>query len=89
MAESEDETLVPLTAEQRITRAIVKLPTLTAEQITQDDCCPICLIPFSAILNHTAPSAGVLQHLPVAPDAVDLSGVTRLDGCGHTFCRLE
>lgn len=81
------DTLIPLTPEQRIGHAITKLSTLTADQVTLDDSCPICLVPFSSIINGTAQNDGVLTG--VAPKPVKLCGVTKLDGCGHVFCRVE
>ena len=83
----DDDSLIPLTPEQRIGRAISKLPTLTAEQVPPEDTCPICLVPFLTIITGAAQNEGVLNG--VAPNPVKLSGVTRLGGCGHVFCRVE
>ncbi|KAI0787161.1 hypothetical protein BC629DRAFT_1440340 [Irpex lacteus] len=87
----DDEDLVPLTRAQRVARAIDKLPKLSLEEIpSPEDSCPICLNPFTAIYagevqnEGTATLSGV-----VAPKLVDMSGLTRLEGCGHVFCRVD
>ena len=74
-----DVVLAP-TPEQRIERAIQKLPTLSAQNVPLGDSCPICLMSFSSVLSGEN----------VGPDAPgELAGVTKLQGCGHVFCRLE
>lgn len=82
------EVLIPLTTEQRIARAIVSLPTLTANHVPLDDSCPICLVPFPSILDGSAQNEGFL-HSALAPKPIQLGGVTKLEGCGHIFCRVE
>lgn len=80
MHEEDDmDVVLALTTEQRIERAVQKLPTLAAHEVPTEDSCPICLVPFSTILEG---EANGLQQ-------VELAGVTKLYGCGHVFCRLE
>ncbi|KIP07680.1 hypothetical protein PHLGIDRAFT_117858 [Phlebiopsis gigantea 11061_1 CR5-6] len=76
---SGDVDVLAYTTEQRIERAIQKLPTLAAADVPKDDSCPICLVPFSGILSGEAPP----------PESKELAGVTKLGGCGHVFCRLD
>jgi hypothetical protein len=52
------------------------LPVLSHDQVPLDDYCPICLVPF-------------LEILGPARDGQDDPGVTKLEGCGHIFCRRE
>ena len=94
MADNDSDTndnLIPLTSEQQITRAIAKLPSLSADQVPLDDSCPICLCPFASILDGSMQNEGVrdFQDPISAPKPVELFGVTKLEGCGHFFCRLE
>lgn len=74
-----DDDVLAYTTEQRIERAIQRLPTLAAADVPKDDSCPICLVPFSGILSGEVP----------LPESKELAGVTKLEGCGHVFCRLE
>jgi hypothetical protein len=53
-----------------------ELPTLSQDQVPLDDYCPICLVPF-------------LEILSPARDTQDDPGVTKIEGCGHIFCRRE
>ena len=78
--DDELDDLLALTPEQRIERAIEKLPTLAVQDVPLEDSCPICLMSFSSIFS--GENIG-----PEAPG--ELSGVTKLQGCGHVFCRLE
>ncbi|PSR75031.1 hypothetical protein PHLCEN_2v9361 [Hermanssonia centrifuga] len=80
-----DGGLVPLTVEQRIKRAVEKLPTLSPDHVPLQDSCPICLMTFSSIVDGSAQSEGSLAE----SSHVQLSGVTKLEGCGHVFCRVE
>ncbi len=80
-----DESLVPLTVEQRIRRAVEKLPTLSPDHVPLQDSCPICLMTFSSIVDGSAQNEGSLAE----SSHVQLSGVTKLEGCGHVFCRVE
>lgn len=73
-----DEDPVLLTNEQRIERAILTLPTLAAKDVPPDDTCPICLTAFSTIID-----------APAEDSDADTAGVTKLEGCGHLFCRVE
>lgn len=90
--------LIPLTTDQRIAKAVEQLPVLTAGQIPLEDSCPICLIPFPAILEDVSwqktsegplPPSTCVRGFVGNTGPVHLGGVTRLAGCGHVFCRLE
>ncbi|KAJ3557515.1 hypothetical protein NM688_g1436 [Phlebia brevispora] len=85
----DDESIIPLTTEQRIGRAIAKLPTLSKDKIPLNDPCPICLLPFSSILEGTAQSMETAVLGGGTPDRVNLCGITKLEGCGHMFCRAD
>lgn len=74
------DAVLALTSEQRVEQAVQKLPTLSAQDIPLEDSCPICLLPFLSILSGE-------NIEPGAPG--ELAGVTKLQGCGHVFCRLE
>lgn len=89
MDDLDDDSIIPLTAEQRIGRAIARLPTLSKDQISLNDPCPICLLPFSSILDGTAQSTESVFPPCGTPEVVNLRGVTKLEGCGHMFCRAE
>lgn len=82
-----DDVEIPLTAEQRVVSAIQNLPILPAQHVPLDEACPICLMSFASILDGSAQNEGVLHD--VASKPIPLSGVTRLEGCGHVFCRVE
>lgn len=76
-----------LTTQERVALAISRLPTLTKNEIPLDDACPICLISLSSIYEGRSQDEGTLVGLTAQP--ISLSGVTKLDGCGHVFCRVE
>jgi len=54
---------------------IQDLPVLSKEQVSLEDNCPICLVPF-------------LEILQVKEDDEE-NGITKIEGCGHLFCRKE
>lgn len=68
---------------------IESLPKLSPESISLEDICPICLLSFATILSE--------QEKP--PEGPDLSpprlsfdgylGITKLNQCGHVFCRRD
>ncbi|KAJ7700037.1 hypothetical protein B0H17DRAFT_1005912 [Mycena rosella] len=62
----------------RIAAFLESLPTLSKDVLDPNDCCPICLSSFEALLTDEATSA--------APN--DECGVTKLN-CGHIFCRKD
>ncbi|OCH92209.1 hypothetical protein OBBRIDRAFT_886482 [Obba rivulosa] len=78
---------VPLTVPQRMGLAISRLPILKKDEIPLDDTCPICLNLFSHILEGEVQIDSTLVGL--APKHLVLSGVTKLEGCGHIFCRVD
>ncbi|GBE79767.1 hypothetical protein BKA93DRAFT_821456 [Sparassis latifolia] len=83
----DDPTDIFLTTQERIGLAISKLPTLTKSQIPLDDSCPICLISFKAIYDKPEDRENELVGL--TPEPIPLGGVTKLDVCGHVFCRED
>lgn len=80
-----------LSLSQRVEHAIAALPTLSKEDIPLEDTCPICLQGFEAIYEGRAhEDVLAMSHtLPSGADPEELRGVTKLNGCGHIFCRLE
>lgn len=65
-----------LSATDRARQFAEKLPILSKDDVPLEDHCPICLVPFLEILSLTR-------------DTLDDPGVTKLEGCGHIFCRRE
>ncbi|KAG7449315.1 uncharacterized protein BT62DRAFT_992354 [Guyanagaster necrorhizus] len=61
---------------QRVGQLIQSLVVLEKHTVPLQDSCPICLIPFSDFFD---------DGDNLAPDC----GVTKLDGCGHIFCRKD
>ncbi|OBZ77134.1 hypothetical protein A0H81_03717 [Grifola frondosa] len=78
-----------LPVHERIKRIIARLPVLTKKDVPLDDSCPICLNPFDAILEGKVHDEGAFAG--EAPEAADseLGGITKLEGCGHFFCRAD
>lgn len=70
-----------------IGQAILRLPTLGIFEVPQDDNCGICLQSFVSIAEEDPVDQGTCEL--ACGEEVQLSGVTRLAGCGHMFCRLE
>lgn len=70
-----------------IEQAISGLPTLSKAEVPVDDNCGICLQNFGAIVDGEVQNEGSLEL--EGGETVALSGVTKLAGCGHIFCRLE
>ncbi|KIL70102.1 hypothetical protein M378DRAFT_156158 [Amanita muscaria Koide BX008] len=66
-----------LTVQERIQLAIESLPALSDAEVASlaDETCPICLVPFSLLVDS---DPGSLRH-----------AVTKLLGCGHVFCRED
>lgn len=64
----------------QVNQFVRDLPVLPKDQVPLEDGCPICFVPFLEILEGTG-------------DATDEEGgdrgVTKLEGCGHIFCRKE
>jgi hypothetical protein len=66
----------------RLRIAMDSLPVLGEKEIPLEESCPICLVSFSSII--TAPIE--LN----SDEGADLNGsITKLEGCGHLFCRKE
>lgn len=72
---------------ERMCLAISSLPTLEEKDIPLDESCPICLNSFKSIHEGETQSDGTLVGLLVHP--IELRGVTKLEGCGHVFCRVD
>lgn len=69
----------------RVKQFIRDLPILPKDQIPVEDSCPICLVPFTEILKGLEDAVE-----PGAEDEDgDERGVTKLEECGHIFCRRE
>ncbi|KAH7887798.1 hypothetical protein F5I97DRAFT_1926207 [Phlebopus sp. FC_14] len=65
---------------RRVQDAVDDLPILDRDRVPKDESCAICLTPFSSILSVEIPydTLGNLE-----------SGVTKIIGCGHMFCRKD
>lgn len=84
-----DVVYMPLSVQARIRDTIQALPSLTAQDIPLDESCPICLNKFSSILEAEVDDEAESITSSLAPKHPELAGVTKLEGCGHMFCRLE
>ncbi|KZS98026.1 hypothetical protein SISNIDRAFT_547037 [Sistotremastrum niveocremeum HHB9708] len=73
-----------LTGEQA--RVFNSLPKLSRADLGDNESCPICLIDFSDILDETEASETALG---CEETASFIQGVTKLEGCGHIFCRQD
>lgn len=62
---------------QQVDELIDNLTVLDKYAVPLQDSCPICLIPFTDFFDDGGDN--------LTPDC----GVTKLDGCGHIFCRNE
>ncbi|KAF8842287.1 hypothetical protein BDN67DRAFT_899608 [Paxillus ammoniavirescens] len=67
---------------RRAEDAVDNLPILEENIVPKDECCAICLMPFTSILS------GEYSHEHDNVDDVE-GGVTKVDGCGHIFCRKD
>ncbi|KAF9452506.1 hypothetical protein P691DRAFT_223682 [Macrolepiota fuliginosa MF-IS2] len=69
----------------RVKQFIQNLPLLPKDQIPVEDNCPICLVPFIEILNDPDESTAD------GPEGENCGekGITRLEVCGHIFCRRD
>jgi hypothetical protein len=66
----------------RLRIAIDSLPVLGEKDIPLEESCPICLVSFSSIMT--------AQTELDSSEGIDLKGgITKLEGCGHMFCRKE
>ncbi|KAL0070808.1 hypothetical protein AAF712_002029 [Marasmius tenuissimus] len=63
--------------ELTITDFINSLSLLKPHQLSEDDFCPICFIPFADILNEQSTSKA------------SIIGITKLESCGHIFCMKD
>jgi hypothetical protein len=77
---------IPITTQDIIRLAIDQLPTLTAKDVQLDDSCAICLTGFSSILSE---EANLKASSDLDRDTAIQLGITKLEGCGHLFCRKE
>ncbi|SJL01879.1 uncharacterized protein ARMOST_05203 [Armillaria ostoyae] len=62
---------------QQVDELIDSLAVLDKHAVPLQDSCPICLIPFTDFFDDGGDN--------LTPDC----GVTKLDGCGHIFCRKD
>ncbi|KAK0242660.1 hypothetical protein EDD85DRAFT_297719 [Armillaria nabsnona] len=62
---------------QQVDELIDNLTVLDKHAVPLQDSCPICLIPFTDFFDDGGDN--------LTPDC----GVTKLDGCGHIFCRKD
>ncbi|THH31323.1 hypothetical protein EUX98_g2894 [Antrodiella citrinella] len=72
-----------------IDQTILNLPTLRKNQVPVDDSCGICLQPFDAIVNGDRQETGEGTMTLGSGEEIRLDGITRLEECGHMFCRTD
>jgi len=75
-----------LTPQQRIKLVLDALPVLGKDNVDIDEPCPICLMPLSAVF---AEGEEILAKRGEGDEEECITGVTKLVGCGHVFCRRE
>ncbi|KZT13066.1 uncharacterized protein LAESUDRAFT_754084 [Laetiporus sulphureus 93-53] len=74
----------------RALAAILQLPVLNRDEIPIEDSCPICLNSLGDICSGSIQNEGTYQEYHAeAAQEIPLSGVTKLVGCGHMFCRVD
>ncbi|KAK7696048.1 hypothetical protein QCA50_000689 [Cerrena zonata] len=83
---ADDDQFIPMTTLERIAQVIHRLPILTKEEVPMEDSCPICLMALSSIVEGSIQNEGSLE---MCGRDVQLSGITKLEGCGHVFCRVD
>lgn len=81
-----------LSPQHRIKAMIASLPTLEKDSdgLDLEEPCPICLMSFSAVFEeHEKESAKGSVGQDKDEEGLEVGGVTKLEGCGHIFCRRE
>ncbi|KAH9483047.1 hypothetical protein JR316_0005147 [Psilocybe cubensis] len=85
-----------LNIRQHRTRAInamiASLPSVQKDSqgLVLEEPCPICLMPFASIFEEQeAETAKDSEGKDEGKDEAELGGVTKLEGCGHIFCRRD
>lgn len=69
-----------LSIPDQVKQFVRDLPILPKDQIPLEDSCLICFVPFLEILESME---------DVTDEEGDERGITKLEGCGHIFCRKE
>lgn len=81
----------------KIRDVLAALPVLSKEAMAGVDLeepCPICLVPLSTVFAEegaaaAAEKSGADEEGKEEDNEEVLVGVTKLEGCGHVFCRRE
>jgi len=71
--------------DEGISRLIYSLPTLTKDDVDIHDFCPICFVDFKTILEDSPSDSDT----SIDGSEGAASGLTKLSGCSHVFCRKE
>lgn len=71
------ETELRMDHHTQINQLIQSLPSIAKNDVPVEDSCPICLVPFLDCFQEES-----------GEDESSI-GVTKLEGCGHLFCRKE
>lgn len=75
-----------------INAVIASLPALQkdSEGLVLEEPCPICLMPFASVFEEQETELAKVKG-PEGRDreGEEMGGVTKLEGCGHIFCRRE
>ncbi|KAF9569061.1 hypothetical protein CPC08DRAFT_702178 [Agrocybe pediades] len=82
-----------LSPQQRIKVVLDSLPVLRKEDLDLDEPCPICLMSLSAVFaeeEERLMAKGVGSEEKQEEEGEEMiTGVTKLLGCGHIFCRRD
>jgi hypothetical protein len=76
---------IPLSLAEQLKDAVDNLPHLDPSEISLDESCPICLLTFKSIVGDPEERL-LLNH---KSSELVVSGITKIEGCGHIFCRQE
>ncbi|TFK28784.1 hypothetical protein FA15DRAFT_691563 [Coprinopsis marcescibilis] len=86
---------IPREVQEQIRQAIRDLPVLAKGGFDEHEMCAICLMPFSSIPSEGNQTGDNLnqqneaQSIPQEQLEDTVYGVTKLDYCGHTFCKRD
>jgi hypothetical protein len=87
------ETALFITIPEKIKQFIRDLPVVPKGEVPLEENCPICLIPFSEIIKEEEEAVkkkeeSSAENVEKEEEPEELV-VTKLDKCGHIFCRRE
>ncbi|KAH6914951.1 hypothetical protein BKA70DRAFT_1257534 [Coprinopsis sp. MPI-PUGE-AT-0042] len=85
---------VPIEVQNQIRNAIRDLPVVGKAEVDVEEMCPICLTPFSSLFAEAIEESGCMNDLTSPPGGYSeeeslVFGLTRIEVCGHIFCRRD